>query len=108
MLALALAVGGWVVFVTLPLFALGGIGIPALQSLTTQQVDADRQGQLQGVMASIVSLASIFGPLFFATAYGFTPGNWPGSIWLVAIAIYVVALPFLFRIRNRAVATPSN
>jgi DHA1 family tetracycline resistance protein-like MFS transporter len=98
MLALALATQGWIVFVVLPLFALGGVGVPALQSLTTQQADADKQGQLQGVMASIVSLASIFGPLFFASVYGFTPAGWPGSIWLVAIAIYVLAVPLMLRI----------
>ncbi|HWA20020.1 MAG TPA: Tet(A)/Tet(B)/Tet(C) family tetracycline efflux MFS transporter [Devosia sp.] len=101
MLALALATQGWIVFAVLPLFALGGVGVPALQSLTTQQADADKQGQLQGVMASIVSLASIFGPLFFATAYGFTPAGWRGSIWLVAITIYVLALPLMLGIRGK-------
>ena len=56
-------------FALAPFFALGGIGMPALQSLTTTQVDADRQGQLQGVLASLVSLSAVFGPLFFATVY---------------------------------------
>src|SRR5690606_2953986 len=60
---------GWVVFAVLPLFALGGISVPAFQSLATRQAPADKQGQLQGVMASIVSLASIFGPLYFAGFY---------------------------------------
>ncbi|HTN61420.1 MAG TPA: TCR/Tet family MFS transporter, partial [Devosia sp.] len=36
---------GWVMFAVAPLFALGGIGMPALQSLTTTQVDGDKQGQ---------------------------------------------------------------
>src|SRR5690554_3124507 len=43
LLILGVATQGWVLFALAPLFALGGIGIPALQSLTTTQVDADRQ-----------------------------------------------------------------
>ncbi|MBP0573777.1 hypothetical protein J8J27_24055, partial [Mycobacterium tuberculosis] len=50
-----LAIGG--------LFALGGIGTPALQALATRHVDPTRQGQLQGVIASAVSLASIVAPM---------------------------------------------
>lgn len=92
---------GWVVFAIMPLFALGGVGVPALQSLTTQQADADRQGQLQGVMASIVSLASIFGPLFFASVYFSVRGISPGLIWVVGVAVYLLAIPVILRIRTR-------
>ena len=42
---------GWILFALAPLFALGGIGMPALQSLTTRQVDADKQGQVLGGQA---------------------------------------------------------
>ena len=65
---LGVATQGWILFALAPLFALGGIGMPALQSFTTTQVDADKQGQLQGVLASLVSLAAVFGPLFFSFA----------------------------------------
>jgi len=72
--------------------------MPALQSLTTRQVDADRQGQLQGVLASLVSLASVFGPLLFSFVYYGVRGSWPGAIWLVAIGIYLLALPIMLGI----------
>ncbi|HVY51545.1 MAG TPA: TCR/Tet family MFS transporter [Devosia sp.] len=98
LLLTAAATQGWVVFAVLPLYALGGVGVPALQSLTTRQVDADRQGQLQGVLASIVSLASIFGPLFFAGVYFAIRDTWPGIIWSVGVAVYALALPLVFRI----------
>jgi hypothetical protein len=51
------------IFAIMPIFALGGIGVPALQSLATRQVDESQQGQFQGVLASAVSLASIIAPL---------------------------------------------
>jgi DHA1 family tetracycline resistance protein-like MFS transporter len=87
-----------------PLFALGGIGMPALQSLTTQQVDSDRQGQLQGVLASIVSIASVFGPLLFSAIYASVRADWPGMIWIVAIGIYLLALPLMVGIRTGSAA----
>ncbi|SFD27311.1 hypothetical protein [Devosia psychrophila] len=69
MISLAFVSHCWILFAMAPVFALGGIGMPALQSLTTRQVDADRQGQLQGVLAGLVSLAAVFGPLFFSFIY---------------------------------------
>ncbi len=102
MLVMAWAGQGWVVFVIMPIFALGGIGMPALQSLMTRQVDSDRQGQLQGVLASLVSLASVFGPLLFSFAYFGLRPTWPGAIWLVAIGIYLCALPLMVGIRRPA------
>ena len=102
---IALSPYWWMVFAIMPLFSLSGVGIPALQSLTTQQADADKQGQLQGVMASVVSLASIFGPLFFSAVYFATRDVLVGLIWLVGIAIYVLAIPLILRIRSRETRT---
>ena len=95
MLTLVFATQGWVLFFMAPVFALGGIGMPALQSLITRQVDGGRQGQLQGVLASLVSLASVFGPLFFSFVYHGLRPSWPGAVWLVAICIYLLALPLM-------------
>lgn len=97
----AFATQGWIVFALLPVYAMGGVGIPALQSLTTRQADADNQGQLQGVMASVVSLASIFGPLFFSWIYFASSASWPGLTWLVAVIIYALFLPVIFTVRPR-------
>lgn len=101
---LAFATQGWVMFALMPLFAVGGVGMPALQSLATAQVDSDNQGRLQGVLASIVSLASVFGPLFFSTVYFGVSPSWPGAVWLVGGAVYTLALPLMFGVRGRASA----
>ncbi len=95
------ATQGWILFALGPLYALGGIGMPALQSLITQQVDADNQGKLQGVLASLVSLAAVFGPLFFSTVYFAIKPQWPGAIWIVGAAVYLLAIPLLFALGNR-------
>jgi DHA1 family tetracycline resistance protein-like MFS transporter len=98
------ATQGWIIFVLLPLYGVSGIGIPALQSLATRQVDEDKQGQLQGVMGSIVSLASIFGPLYFASFYFGIKDWWPGLIWIIGVATYLIAIPLILNVRSRAPA----
>ncbi len=102
---LGFATQGWILFALAPLFALGGIGMPALQSLTTRQVDADNQGKLQGVLASLVSLSAVFGPLFFSYV------SLPDQADLARFdldrrgAVYLLALPLLLGIRKTSIAT---
>jgi len=102
LVVLAFATQGWVVFALLPVFALGGIGLPALQSLLSREVGAARQGELQGVLASLVSLTAIVGPLAFSTLYSATRDWWAGAIWLAGAAIYVAAAPLLVALRRSA------
>jgi MFS transporter, DHA1 family, tetracycline resistance protein len=95
LVAMAFANQGWIVFAIMPIFALGSIGTPALQALASRQVDPDRQGQFQGVLASAVSLASIIGPLAFSTFYFVVQKQWPGAIWLSAVVVYAIAVPLV-------------
>jgi DHA1 family tetracycline resistance protein-like MFS transporter len=101
---MALANHGWMIFAILPLFALGGIGVPALQSLATRQVEDALQGQFQGVLASVVSLASIAAPLGFSSMYFAVQTYWPGAIWLTVVAIYALTVPLVLRLRQGGIA----
>jgi MFS transporter, DHA1 family, tetracycline resistance protein len=96
LVVMAFASQGWIVFAIMPIFALGGIGTPAFQALATRQVDPARQGQLQGVLASAVSLASIVAPLAFSTFYFVVQKEWPGAIWLSVVVISAIAVPLVF------------
>ena len=84
-------------FALAPLFAFGGVGLPALQSLMSAQVGEDRQGELQGVLASAQSLTSIIGPLIGTTIFFWTKPYFVGAVWLVAAALYLLAIPVLDR-----------
>jgi len=95
LVVLAFTSQGWIVFAIMPIFALGGIGTPALQALATRQVDESRQGQFQGVLASAVSLASIIAPLGFSTLYFMVQKQWPGAIWLSVVVVYAIAVPLV-------------
>jgi DHA1 family tetracycline resistance protein-like MFS transporter len=92
------ATHGWIAFAVLPLFCLGGVGFPALQSLLTRQADAQNQGRLQGVLASLLSLSSIVGPLAISALYFASRSRFPGLIWIAAASMYLVTLPSLLNL----------
>ena len=96
--AIALATKGWMAFGLLPMLCLGGVGQPAIQSLLSRQVGEDQQGRLQGVLASLASLASIIGPVVIAQVYFASRGWFPGLVWTAGAALGLMCLPiFLAR-----------
>lgn len=103
LVVMAFAKQGWMVFAVMPIFVMGGVGIPALQSLASRMVDESRQGQFQGMLASAVSLASIIGPLMFSTLYFLVRSQWPGAIWLTVVVVYAIAVPLVLGLRFRSV-----
>ncbi|MBW8299630.1 MAG: TCR/Tet family MFS transporter [Hydrogenophaga sp.] len=108
LVVMAFASESWMIFAIMPVFALGGIGVPALQSFASRQVDERRQGQFQGVLASVVSLASIAAPLSFSSLYFLVRDQWPGAIWLAVVVIYGIAAVLVARLRFQAqVGRPS-
>jgi DHA1 family tetracycline resistance protein-like MFS transporter len=96
-----------VAFALAPFFALGGVGLPALQSLMANQVSDDKQGELQGVLASIASLTAIAGPLIGTAIYAFTKQTWIGAVWILAAFLYVFSIPLLFA-QRAVVARPTE
>lgn len=101
LVVLAFAVSPWVVFALLPAFALAGVGMPALQSLISGKVDADRQGQLQGVQSSLTSLTAVFGPLIFSSVYFLSRESWNGAVWVLASGIYLICVGAMMLTRRQ-------
>jgi MFS transporter, DHA1 family, tetracycline resistance protein len=100
LVTLAFTHDGWVVFAMMPIMVLGGIGVPALQSMATRLVPEEQQGRFQGVLQSAVSLSAIAAPLFFSWAYYVFRPEWPGAIWLVVVAIDLLAVPIVLGLRR--------
>lgn len=59
---IALAPAGWAIYVVLTLAGLQSMVFPSMHSVLTRVVSADQQGELQGGVASLQSIASIVGP----------------------------------------------
>jgi len=99
--AYAFAGLGWVVFLIIPLGALGGVASPALNSLMSTVTPKNAQGELQGASASLNSFAMIFGPMIMAGALFYftepgTPLHFPGAAFLLAgILTAFSIIPFL-------------
>jgi len=94
---MAFAQQAWMIFAIMPIFALGSIGTPSLQALASQKVSPEQQGQFQGIIASTISLASMFAPLLFSSLYFQFQSDWPGTIWLSVVMIYILSLPIVLR-----------
>ena len=105
---IAFATQGWMAFALMPLFGLGAVGLPALQSLLSGKVDPQKQGRLQGVLASMTSLASIVGPLAISSLYFASRATFPGLVWIAGAALYLVTAPVLFNLPGKASAASNT
>lgn len=91
-----LAHHGWVAFAVAPLFALGGVAMPALQTLAAREAGESKQGELQGVIASVLSGTAIVGPLIGTAVYAATKDAFLGAVWVGGASMYVLAAPLLW------------
>jgi DHA1 family tetracycline resistance protein-like MFS transporter len=85
----------WMMIAILP-YCLGGINGPAIQSLMTESVPSNAQGELQGIITSVQSITSIIGPIMMAGIFShFTSaGNtyFPGAAFVTAAFLMLLAL----------------
>lgn len=90
-LAMALAPSApWFVAAMIPA-ALMGLAEPTMKSLMSRAVAETEQGQLQGAMQSLASLAGIAGPMFFGWIYAATSDTLPGLGFVIGAGFLVLA-----------------
>lgn len=94
--------GGWFL-AGVPVMALWGLVGPSVQSLATRHIGPGEQGRLQGSLASLGSLAGVFGPGMFGLVFayflsGAAPVVLPGAAFLLAGALLVAAMPLAERV----------
>jgi DHA1 family tetracycline resistance protein-like MFS transporter len=93
----AFATEGWMMFVFLVPYCLGGIAGPALQSTMTSHVPRNEQGELQGALTSLMSLTTIIGPLVMNNLFTFFTGkkapiHFPGVSFLLGAILMLASL----------------
>ena len=89
--AIAAAPTPWLFAAALIPNAMWALAIPTLQSLMSARVSEREQGQLQGAITSMGSVAGIASPLFFGWLYGVTSDTAPFAGFLVAGAVFALA-----------------
>lgn len=88
MLLFATATQGWMMYAFLIPYCLGGIAGPALQSQISGQVLPNQQGEIQGVLTSLMSASAIVGPplmsgLFYHYTQPDNPIQLPGAPFIL-------------------------
>jgi len=96
-LAYALAGQGWQIFALAPLTSLGAIAGPALQGIMSRTASNDQQGELQGLLTSISSIAIVISPLMMTFTFSTfthtgTAYYFPGAPFVLASVIVLLSL----------------
>ncbi len=105
---IALSTQSWMLYALIVPYSLGGLSTPALQGIMTNQVPSNEQGELQGGLASTMSLTAIVGPpLMTGIFYYFTnPENdiyFPGAPFVLGTFLAIISLGLAYRsLRNHS------
>jgi DHA1 family tetracycline resistance protein-like MFS transporter len=95
-LVYALAPSAAIFLVGLPIVSLWGVTGPAAQGLLTRRVGPDVQGELQGAMGSLQGIATMIGPIVFASTFAWsidaaTRVQMPGAAYALAAAFLLAS-----------------
>ncbi|MES2837004.1 MAG: TCR/Tet family MFS transporter [Bacteroidota bacterium] len=101
-LLFAFATESWMMFVFLIPYCLGGIAGPALQGIISNQVADNEQGELQGVLTSLMSVTSIVGPPLMTNLFSYftqadAPFYFAGAPFLMGAILTLISLLFVMR-----------
>ncbi|MDZ4776133.1 MAG: TCR/Tet family MFS transporter [Alphaproteobacteria bacterium] len=91
----AFATQTWMIYASMTVCALQGLAYASLQAIQSKRIPPDAQGELQGGLASMTSVAAIFGPLIMTQILAaFTDVArgpvFPGAAFLLAGALGVL------------------
>lgn len=84
------------VYIGIVIGAASGFAFPAMQQMMSTRIDEDAQGELQGAIASMISLTSIFGPVMMTAIFGAYADKqgyyFPGAPFVVGTALMAVSI----------------
>ena len=112
MLMLAFATQSWFAYLAMAAGTLQGLAYPSMNAIMSKQVPANEQGELQGGVASMMSLTTILGPLIMTQTLGRfsapgAPFYFPGAAFVLASALALLSLLIVLRVLSPASALPS-
>lgn len=106
LVAFGLASSPWMMYAIMVPFALGGLAGPAFQGIISSQVRDNEQGELQGALTSLNSVAAIIGqPLMLWLFRSFTAQDtayyFPGAPFLAGAVLTVVSIFLTMRVLKK-------
>jgi Fucose permease len=102
----AVATQGWMMFLFLVPYCLGGICGPSLQSVISVHVPSNQQGELQGALTGLMSVTTIFGPLIMNHTFAYftsqkAPVHFPGIHFLIGAACMLMSIIIIWQVLQR-------
>ena len=104
------AIHPWVMLSGIPILALGALSGPPVQSLLSAAAGPQKQGEIQGALASLQGLAMVLGPLVMGTLFAAATRphgsvHVPGAPFMLAACACLAAAFGLRRVSVPATAT---
>jgi len=105
------ATQGWMIYATIAFGSLGGIAMPAAQSIITRSAPRDQQGTVQGAMTSLQSVANVLGPLIGSGAFAYfiserAPLRLPGAPFYAGAILSFLGLVIAYVVLKRHAPPP--
>ncbi|HEX3675306.1 MAG TPA: TCR/Tet family MFS transporter, partial [Rhizomicrobium sp.] len=108
----AFSSAGWMMYPWMLVWSLMGLAMPSINGIISKQVPGNEQGEVQGALASVGGITSIFAPVMLTNVFSyFTSGKapvyFPGAAFLAAGALLGIAALALTRVRHHFTAAPA-
>jgi MFS transporter, DHA1 family, tetracycline resistance protein len=99
-LLFAFAPAGYFMIIGIIIGASGGLTFPAMQQMMSARISEDAQGELQGAIASTISITSIIGPLIMTGTFAAFADDeglfFPGAPYFLAFLCGTTAMAIAF------------
>lgn len=104
---IAFASQGWMIYLCMIPYCLGGLSGPALQGIATEEVAKNEQGELQGAFAILNSISLVIGPLILSYVFFFFTKSprtvhFPGAPYLLASLLMLISTVIAVRSFKKA------
>lgn len=106
LLCFSFATASWMMYLFMIPYLLGGICEPAIQSLISNKIPDNEQGEIQGALTGLISLSSIAGPVLMTNLfYLFTSKSasvyFPGAPFFLGFLITLLTIVLLIPVLRK-------
>ncbi|MGR3616276.1 MAG: TCR/Tet family MFS transporter [Paracoccaceae bacterium] len=96
----------WAILIFLPIAALSDMAPPLMTAFAANRVGEDEQGLVQGVIASLSSIAAVAAPLALTGVFEYFVNDgeiyFPGAPFVVAAMLVAIIIPLVLRLKPQS------
>ena len=107
LIAFGFSTAAWAVAIVIPIAALSDMAPPLLTAVAANKVADDQQGLVQGVIASLASVAAVLAPLVLTGVFEQFVNNkgpyFPGAPFFIAAVLIIAIIPLMLCLNPRRI-----